>query len=118
MSLNGDRSEEIVEVIRQYCEEDEIRYRQFDERTIHAGFQGKNFTYQMLARSREGHRQAIFLTIVPVKVQSEQRLAVAEFLCRANYGLILGNFEMDVIRERCVTKRAWMSRVENSPGGW
>lgn len=95
MSWNGDRLEGIVEVIRQYCEEDGIRYRQFDEQTIHAGFQGKNFTYQMLARARDGHRQAIFLTIVPVKVQSEQRLAVAEFLCRANYGLILGNFEMD-----------------------
>lgn len=95
MSWNSDRSEGIIETVRQYCDEDGIRYRQLDERTIHAGFQGNNFTYQLLARSREGHRQAIFLTTVPVKVQSEQRLAVAEFLCRANYGLILGNFEFD-----------------------
>ena len=95
MDWRSDPSESIIEVIRRYCDDDGIRYRSLDERTIQAGFQGNNFTYHMLVRSREGHQQAILLTIVPVKVQSEQRLAVAEFLCRANYGLMLGNFEMD-----------------------
>lgn len=95
MDWSGDRLDPIVEVIRRYCDEDGIKYRQLDERTVHAGFQGRNFTYQLIARSREGQRQAIFFSTVPVKVPPEQRPAVAEFLCRANYGLILGNFEMD-----------------------
>lgn len=95
MSWNGDPSESIAEVIRQYCNEDGIKYRQLDERTIHAAFQGTNFTYQMFARSRDGHRQAIFYSAIPVKVPPEQRPTVAEFLCRANYGIMLGNFEMD-----------------------
>lgn len=95
MSWSGDHSDGIIAAIRDYCDGDGIKYRQVDERSIHAGFQGQNFSYQLIARAREGHQQAIFLSVVPVKVPTEQRLSVAEFLCRANYGLILGNFEMD-----------------------
>lgn len=34
-------------------------------------------------------------TVFPIKVPEERRVAVAEFLTRANYGLYHGNFEMD-----------------------
>ena len=34
--------------------------------------------------------------IVPVKVPVEKRAAVCEFITRANYGLTLGNFELDM----------------------
>ena len=33
--------------------------------------------------------------VVPIKVPEEQRIAVNEFITRANYGLTIGNFEMD-----------------------
>lgn len=95
MAWGEDQSDETIEVIKQYCEEDGIKYRQVGERAIHAGFQGRNFSYQLVARSREGHRQALFTSMVPVKIQPEQRPVVAEFLCRANFGLVLGNFEFD-----------------------
>jgi hypothetical protein len=95
MAWDGDHFDGIIEVIKQYCEEEGVKYRQVDERGIHAGFQGRNFSYQLLARAREGHRQAFFISMVPVKIQPEQRPVVAEFLCRANFGLILGNFELD-----------------------
>ena len=65
------------------------------ERAIHAGFQGRNFSYQLVARAREGRRQALFTSMVPVNIQPELRPVVAEFLCRANFGLVLGNFEFE-----------------------
>ena len=34
-------------------------------------------------------------TLYPVRVPEERRAAVAEYLTRANYGLLFGNFEMD-----------------------
>lgn len=34
-------------------------------------------------------------SVFPIKVPEERRVAVAEFLCRANYGLYHGNFEID-----------------------
>lgn len=42
-------------------------------------------------------RKAVILTFAafPFKVPEAKRLAVAEYLTRANYGLLLGNFEMD-----------------------
>lgn len=95
MAWDGDHSDGIIEVIKQYCEEDGIKYRQVDARSILAGFQGRNFSYQLLARERDGHRQAIFISVAPVKVQPELHSLVAEYLCRANFGLILGNCELD-----------------------
>jgi hypothetical protein len=38
----------------------------------------------------------IFYSVCPVTVPEERRLAVAEFLTRANYGSSLGSFEMDL----------------------
>lgn len=35
-------------------------------------------------------------TVFPIKAPEERRLAVAEYLCRANYGLYHGNFEIDM----------------------
>lgn len=34
-------------------------------------------------------------TVFPINVPEEKRLAISEFLSRANYGLIHGNFELD-----------------------
>ncbi len=39
--------------------------------------------------------QFIFYVMCPVKAPEEKRLAVAEFIARANYGLRIGNFELD-----------------------
>ncbi len=35
------------------------------------------------------------LTVLPVLIPESKRLVIAELLCRANYGLNYGNFEMD-----------------------
>src|SRR5699024_2156839 len=38
----------------------------------------------------------LFLTYLPMKVAEDKRAAVSEYLTRANYGLHVGNFEMDM----------------------
>lgn len=85
----------IMSVIKQYLEEDKLTYREVDERMVQANFQGKHLSYQVMLVAHEDQRRAVFHTTVPLRVQPEQRLLVAEYLCRANYGLILGNFELD-----------------------
>lgn len=40
-------------------------------------------------------KQCIFYSIAPDKVPKSKRTKVAEFITRANYGLLIGNFEMD-----------------------
>jgi hypothetical protein len=37
----------------------------------------------------------LFYAVAPVKVPEDVRIAVAEYVTRANYGLRIGNFELD-----------------------
>jgi hypothetical protein len=43
----------------------------------------------------DDEREVLVLSMLPVDVPPERRAAVAEAINRANYGLRLGNFEMD-----------------------
>lgn len=44
---------------------------------------------------REEQEQFFFFSMAALYVPAERRAAVAEFITRANYGMIIGNFEMD-----------------------
>jgi hypothetical protein len=59
-------------------------------------FSGKNGELRCYTRVRPEMEQVIFYAISPVRVPLEKRLVVAEFITRANYGLPMGNFEMDM----------------------
>jgi len=58
-------------------------------------FQGANGEWVCFAQAREGQSQVVFYSIAAVNAPAEKRAAVAEFITRANYGLLTGNFEMD-----------------------
>jgi hypothetical protein len=58
-------------------------------------FDGRNGRWVCFAQAREEHEQFVFYSVYPVRVPEGRRPAVAEYLTRANYGLILGNFELD-----------------------
>jgi hypothetical protein len=45
---------------------------------------------------RRAEEQVIVHSVLPVEVPSARREAVALYLTRANFGLVLGNFEMDL----------------------
>ncbi|MGI0491965.1 YbjN domain-containing protein [Alkalinema pantanalense CENA528] len=56
------------------------------------GTQGEWVCY---AKAKEDDHQFIFYSNLPSGVPPEKRSAVAEYITRANNGLILGNFELD-----------------------
>ena len=62
---------------------------------LQIGFHGKNGKWNCYARAREEQQQFIFYSICPVNAPEEKRLAVAEFITRANSGMMIGNFELD-----------------------
>ena len=51
---------------------------------------------QGIVSVRPAQSIVVFYVASPVRVPPERRLAVAEYLTRANYGLVMGNFEMDM----------------------
>ena len=61
-------------------------------RIEYEGDHGRWFCY---ARINERSNQFIFLSIASVKVPEDRRKEMAEYLTRANFGLNIGNFEMD-----------------------
>ncbi|NES73010.1 MAG: YbjN domain-containing protein, partial [Okeania sp. SIO2D1] len=65
--------------------------------TLRMLFQGQNGKWTCYARTRVEQSQFVFYSICPVKVPKPKRRAVGEFISRANYGMIIGNFELDFV---------------------
>lgn len=58
-------------------------------------FEGDNGAWTCYAEAWEEPEQVAFYSVCPVSVPERQRSAVGELVCRANAGLVIGNFELD-----------------------
>ena len=58
-------------------------------------FAGDNGELRCYAQIRSDLEQFLFYVIAPVKAPDAVKAHVAEYITRANYGLRIGNFEMD-----------------------
>lgn len=56
---------------------------------------GKHGSFACYAQVRVDLEQLLFYAVCPVRIPEEARLRVAEFITRANYGMRIGNFELD-----------------------
>lgn len=87
----------LIETIAKTFHENEWNYeRDDDPELLHFGFSGENASYRAIALANEDNRVIIFTLAAPTNVPEARRAAMAEFLARANWGLRLGNFEMDM----------------------
>lgn len=66
-----------------------------DDPVLRMGFNGDNGQWTCYAQAREEQYQCVFYSLCPIKTSEAHRTAMAEFITRANYGLIVGNFELD-----------------------
>ncbi len=66
-----------------------------DDNTIRMTVSGDNSSWKMLFRAREEQEQVSVYSYFPENIAEDKRHAIAEYITRANYGLIIGNFEMD-----------------------
>lgn len=65
---------------------------------------GSNGTYQMIIDVKEEDSILIVYVRLPAKVPQNKRLDIAEFITRANYGLMISNFELDFSDGDCRCK--------------
>jgi hypothetical protein len=87
---------EIFETAVRFFSEDGWPFTQLEGKPVlRMGFKGDNGQWTCFAQAREEQRQCVFYSVCPTNVPEHKRMAMAEFLTRANYGLIIGNFEMD-----------------------
>ena len=66
-----------------------------EEAFLRLSYSGKHGSWDIYAQARDEQGQFICYSVYPQMVPEQQRPAMAELLTRLNYGLILGNFEMD-----------------------
>ena len=80
-----------------HFEERELRYAAQEERqTVTADFRGEVGTFRVLARVDETEGLFQVFGYLPVRIPEGARPAVAEAITRANFGLKIGKFEMDM----------------------
>jgi len=90
---------------RRFLDEDDWRYRVLEDNAIiKFGVHGESADFVCFVDVR-AERICLLYVIAPNRVPQHRRQAVAEFLARANYGLIIGCFELDMedgeLRYRC-----------------
>lgn len=84
-------------VLGEFLETNHWHPQQLEDRYVYRmPFQGSNGVMQCYAQIRVDAEQLLFYALAPIKVAEPQRLAIAEFLTRANYGMYIGNFELDL----------------------
>ncbi len=83
------------EIINFFTQDDWSFTKNQGELTLYLGFEGQNGTWNCYAIAREEEEQFIFYSICPFNIPETQRIAVSEFITRANFGIVIGNFELD-----------------------
>ncbi len=66
-----------------------------DQPILQIPFQGENGEWMCYAQVSEELGQFRFYSVAPMRIPEQQRLTVAEFITRINYGMGMGNFELD-----------------------
>jgi hypothetical protein len=79
-----------------FFEGDEWPYEALtDETVLRLPFEGTSGNWLCFAQAREAQAQFVFYSVYPVQTPAPRRGEMAELLTRINYGLVVGNFEMD-----------------------
>jgi hypothetical protein len=78
-----------------FTQEDWIFSKIPGELALQLPFQGQNGTWNCYAKAREDQQQFVFYSICSILAPKPKRSKIAHFLTLANYGLLLGNFELD-----------------------
>jgi len=86
----------LVAAVRKALEDDGWPVWDTDEPDVIASaYQGENTLIVCVAQCGDDDRFLVFYSFCPLEVPPQRRMAVAEFLMRANHQMRLGNFEMD-----------------------
>ena len=90
------KSKSISEIVKDFLLEDNWNYLQLNDGiTMQMTCQCERGQISCYARNLDEENQFIFYSLFPEAVPENQRLAMAELITKINYGMIVGNLEMD-----------------------
>ena len=82
-------------VVNFFTEDDWSFMRIKGDSALRLFYQGNNGQWNCYTKARETQQQFLFYSICPRQIPEVKRMEIAEFITKANYGLIIGNFELD-----------------------
>ena len=87
---------EIFAAMVSFFKDDDWDFQQMDGMPVLSmPFVGRSGRWICYAQAREQQEQFVFYSVCPVNAPPDRTHAVTEFITRANYGMIIGNFELD-----------------------
>lgn len=87
----------MLAVILRFFQEDHWSYQKIENKPIvRAGYHGERGTWVCFARADEENERLTFHAVMGLNIPAEYRLQAAEYLIRVNYGLPVGNFDMNL----------------------
>lgn len=87
---------ELFDIAYKYFTDDEWYFVQLDSRPVlQMSYQGSNGKWTCYADANDEKHTFCFYSVCPINIPEEFRQSAAEYIARANYGLRIGNFELD-----------------------
>lgn len=89
-------SAKLLDMVKQFLDSDDWHYEQIKDRTVlRMAFQGKNGEWYVLVQTKEDDQQVLFFSVIGENIPTDKLVQAGEYLHRANFGLPIGNFELD-----------------------
>ncbi len=89
-------TDQIYQLTIAFLTQEGIPFQEMDDHLIlRIPINGENGFWDCFVEAREQERQCLIYSVYRERVPQYKRLAVAEFITRANYGLPMGCFEME-----------------------
>ena len=85
----------VADAVTAYFEAEDWPIMESDPGVLETAFEGSATVWPLRIHVFEEDVRAVFVSAFPSAVPEEQRAAVGEFCNRANFGLAIGNFELD-----------------------
>jgi hypothetical protein len=87
---------DILQAGRTFFDEDKWPFEAAEDRPVlRSAFRGDAVEFPVYFQARQEQQQICVYSVLPVQAPEDRRLRVSEFVARANYGLVVGNFELD-----------------------
>ena len=86
----------LYETVKRFFDATDWAYDELGDDMLMTSFGGGRGEWHCVAQTSDDTHQFVFYSIFPEGVRDRRRDHVMEFLTRVNYGLAVGNFEIDL----------------------
>ncbi|HUP86926.1 MAG TPA: YbjN domain-containing protein [Acidimicrobiales bacterium] len=85
----------LIDAVREYFSSEDWPVMETEDGVLETAFEGTTTAWPVRIHVFDEDARVVFISAFPAPVDDDLRSAVGEFCHRANFGLAIGNFELD-----------------------